>query len=300
MKDQYCGDVGDYGKYGLLRHFAKNNIKIGVNWYFTQDDTTNDGKFVSYLDNDNERYYDSDLFDALKQIVVQNERNVKKIENTKIIKEADFYHETLRSKDFLTGVEREEERKNWHKKALTALVNANLIFADPDNGTIGSKTVKDKESEKYILPSEIVDYYQRGQNIVYYCQKARRTSEQWESTKAEMQTYLPEAKLCVLTYHRGTQRSYIFVIHPENYRDYINIIYDFLRTRWGKLFTEEFIDGKNPADEKKGDCLEVGLNSGVVMSIQALVDGWVKIQFSDQKNTSTKIKAEDFARYFRR
>lgn len=110
-----------------------------------------------------------------------------------------------------------------------------MVFADPDNGTIGQKTVKDKESEKYILPSEIVDYYQSGQNVVYYCQKARRTYEQWELTKAEMQTYLLEAKLCVLTYHRGTQRSYIFVIHPDNYRDYIN----------GVAFQNIFIHGTN-------------------------------------------------------
>ncbi len=37
MKDQYVGDIGDFGKYALLRAFAKVRIKVGVNWYKTVD-----------------------------------------------------------------------------------------------------------------------------------------------------------------------------------------------------------------------------------------------------------------------
>lgn len=44
--------------------------------------------------------------------------------------------------------------------------------------------------------------------------------------------------------------------------------------------------------------LENELNGGTVMSIQAQVDGYVKIQFYDEMNISKKIKAENFARYF--
>ena len=50
MKDQYFGDIGDYGKYGLLRFLAKKGIKIGVHWYLTPSDGSNDGKFTDYLD----------------------------------------------------------------------------------------------------------------------------------------------------------------------------------------------------------------------------------------------------------
>ena len=38
MKNQYFGDVGDYGKYGLLRFIAKRGVTIAVNWYLTLDD----------------------------------------------------------------------------------------------------------------------------------------------------------------------------------------------------------------------------------------------------------------------
>ena len=49
MKNQYVGDIGDYGKYGLLRFLAGRGIKIGVNWYLTKDDESSDGKFTDYL-----------------------------------------------------------------------------------------------------------------------------------------------------------------------------------------------------------------------------------------------------------
>ena len=43
MKNQYVGDIGDYGKYGLLRFLAGHGIKIGINWYLTKDDGSADG-----------------------------------------------------------------------------------------------------------------------------------------------------------------------------------------------------------------------------------------------------------------
>ena len=50
MKNQYLGDLGDYGKYGLLRYLAEQGVRIGINWYLTEDDSSTDGKFKDYLD----------------------------------------------------------------------------------------------------------------------------------------------------------------------------------------------------------------------------------------------------------
>ena len=59
MKNQYFGDVGDYGKCGLLRFVAVHDLKIAVNWYLTKDDVNrpSDGKFTDYLEEKNERKY---------------------------------------------------------------------------------------------------------------------------------------------------------------------------------------------------------------------------------------------------
>ena len=69
MKNQYFGDVGDYGKYGLLRFIAKRGVTIAVNWYLTPDDQSNDGNIRGYLTNDRDRKYDPELFDVMTGIV---------------------------------------------------------------------------------------------------------------------------------------------------------------------------------------------------------------------------------------
>jgi len=68
MKNQYIGDIGDYGKYGLLRFLAQRGLRIGVNWYLTENDDSSDGKFVDYLNKEELRSADPTLFDFLRSI----------------------------------------------------------------------------------------------------------------------------------------------------------------------------------------------------------------------------------------
>ena len=54
MQDRYFGDVGDFGKYGLLRvlsgFWAEPRLKLGVVWYLFPNETHNaDGGLISYL-----------------------------------------------------------------------------------------------------------------------------------------------------------------------------------------------------------------------------------------------------------
>ena len=81
----------------------------------------------------------------------------------------------------------------------------------------------------YCYASEIADYYNAGQNVVYYCSKGKRTYDQWEDTKAMMQRVITDAKLAIITFHKGTQKSYIFVLHKESFRKYVGLIREFLR-----------------------------------------------------------------------
>ena len=80
MKNQYFGDVGDYGKYAMLRFLAKNGVSIAINWYLTLDDNSNDGKFISYLDDEKMKNYDPQLFDVLKTMISENKRSVIQFE----------------------------------------------------------------------------------------------------------------------------------------------------------------------------------------------------------------------------
>ena len=52
MQDNYIGDIGDYGKYGLLREVCAAAMSLSMNWYKavpTKVGKQDDGKYTSYL-----------------------------------------------------------------------------------------------------------------------------------------------------------------------------------------------------------------------------------------------------------
>ena len=242
MKNQYVGDIGDYGKYGLLRFLAKHDIKIGVNWYLTKNDDSSDGRFTNYLTKPEYRIYDSDLYDEVKNIAFLENKTVQMVEAAGLIPKAVFYNSILKSST-LEVSSRELNRNLWLNNSITFLQDADLVFADPDNGISFRKTARNKYSEKFVLPQEIMEYYNRGQNVVYYCHKGRRKQEAWEKAKIGILEYIKDAKLLAVTYHRGTQRSYIFILHPHCYQRYDKILKSFLTSAWGDMFTWESIIG---------------------------------------------------------
>lgn len=242
MKNQYVGDIGDYGKYGLLRFLASYGIKIGVNWFLTENDGSTDGKFTTYLKNPADRVYDPELFDALQNIADHPDKTVKMIEQAGIIPGAEFYGELLKGSS-LEADAREWNRRLWFNNSTLMLGNAELIFADPDNGISYRKTARTKDSEKFILPEDVAEYYNSGRNVVYYCHKGRRKQEAWDQAKEEIRNHIRDVQLLAVTCHRGTQRSYIFVLHPDCYMKYERIITAFLDSEWGNMFTWENVAG---------------------------------------------------------
>ena len=242
MKNQYVGDIGDYGKYGLLRFLASHGIKIGVNWYLTENDGSTDGKFTTYLKNPADRVYDPELFDALQNIADHPDKTVKMIKQAGIIPDAEFFGEMLKSSS-LKADAREWNRRLWFNNSTLMLGNAELIFADPDNGISYRKTARTKDSEKFILPEDVAEYYNSGRNVVYYCHKGRKKQEAWDQAKEEIRNHIRDAQLLAVTCHRGTQRSYIFVLHPDCYMKYEKIITAFLDSEWGNMFTWEHVAG---------------------------------------------------------
>ena len=289
MKNQYVGDIGDYGKYGMLRYLAGEGIKIGVNWYLTPNDETNDGKFVTYLDDDKERFRDAKLFDFLREIA-NDDKNVGMIENGGLISGAVFFNEVVSK----------EDREGWHKSAMKALSDTELVFCDPDNGPIGKRSIGDKDADKYVTPEEIADYYKTGKNVVYYCQKARRDYAAWRKTKNEMSQYLPDAKLITLTFHKGTQRSFIFVIHPEDYPRYVRLCENFVRSVWGtsKWFTlEDQFNAQDKREDAAGTYLKIDLLDKTYVELRTRENGYVEIKRSNKPGMTSLVRAEDFVRY---
>lgn len=72
------GDIGDYGKYGLLRAVAASGLRLAVNWYRvippspkkSQRPRPWDGRYTQYLERPGEYHpYDPALFDCLADLV---------------------------------------------------------------------------------------------------------------------------------------------------------------------------------------------------------------------------------------
>ena len=236
MKNQYIADIGDYGKYGLLLYLAEQGIKIGVNWYLTKDDEPGFKPHTKYLEDKYiaMRDYNPALYDLMKDLNEQRDSKklcIQMVEKSGLFPSFSFYHEILKT-DELPTKERETARKQWHIKALEMLKDADLVFADPDNGLSKDIRIKEKRSQKYILPCEIKKYFKRGQNVVYYHHRPRKKCDDWMKDKTIMED-LEGAKLLAVSAHRWVNRAYIFVVHEDNYEFYRNAIDGFMNSKWG-------------------------------------------------------------------
>ena len=252
MKNQYFADVGDYGKYGLLRFLSQRGICIAVNWYLTEDDApgSTDGNIIDYLQRDDKkkdfRVCDPQLYDVLREMRTAKPpiKDVVQFEKKDMIPGAIYYHNKLDMRRRSSAAEKRLHRAEWHRAAFDACREAELVFLDPDNGLLaydGSQAKQLRQADKYAYTKEVEDYYNNNQDVVYYCHRGRRTDSQWEEYKQMMKKECPEAVLSGITFHRGTQRSFIFVCHPEQAQRYITVLQDFLVSPWGqhKHFTQE-------------------------------------------------------------
>lgn len=242
MQDTYVGDIGDYGKYGLLRAINKTDLQLAVNWYRViprEPQKQRDGKFVEYLSSPEEfRHYDSVLFDELRKIVIQNERTLSRIETSGLLR-ADFFSEELYG-----------ERKLWHKKALEKTKNADIVFLDPDNGLeTENMFMRGSAKEKHVKYQELKDYYDRGQSVILYQHLARITKQECvEIAFKYNKNYLHADSLLVLEYPRQSPRFYFFFLHEKHVQT-IKMAYDSTADSWSG-FCKKIIIKVQAAEEK--------------------------------------------------
>jgi len=87
MQDRYTGDIGDFGKYGLLRALCRPAdvgpaLSLGVVWYWVPAESHNlDGKHTGYLrpsgsNSRRFRTYDPELYDPLAAYISSGRRSL--------------------------------------------------------------------------------------------------------------------------------------------------------------------------------------------------------------------------------
>lgn len=236
MQDRYTGDIGDFGKLGLLRQLSTRS-SIGVNWYLVPDERHNrDGRHIEYLTKNSFQICDPLLFDALARIVGSARRQVMALEDPAILS-AVYYSEALnfcRS----TKAERQAVRSAWHQNALAKLNGCELVFVDPDNGLIVPSAEGRPKSNKYVLPSELADYYGQGSSVVYYQHKAQSPDEFYVRQHRQLMGSgaFPGAGGAGLKFVSTSQRFYFFLLQPKHIALAAACIGRMLASPWSRYF----------------------------------------------------------------
>ena len=149
MQNKYVGDIGDFGKYGLLRELtgmtdkatASDALRLGVVWYlYTDKENNSDGSGTSYLldrRNNHKKYRecDKELYDELHKIVIkENDRRVSRVRKSGILPNNTAYYErSLSYHKSEPSDSKQSKRKDWLEGALIATKDAELVFLVPDN-----------------------------------------------------------------------------------------------------------------------------------------------------------------------
>ena len=223
MQDNYVGDIGDYGKYGLLRNVTAAGLQLAVNWYRVvlppsneQDDgeciscskkpKQKDGKYTSYLEHPEKyRHYDPELFDCLAGIVHGQKRRLEEIETSGVLS-ATFFSDTLNL----------PPRSTWHQTALLATAGADVVFLDPDNGLETARMHERRSAkEKHVTWQEVKDYYDRGQSVILYQHRPQITKKTAciQSVRGFQNSFLHADRTLLLEYPRYTNRYYFIFAH---------------------------------------------------------------------------------------
>jgi len=237
MQNRYAGDIGDFGKYALLKALAGENLRLGVVWYLnTSEEDNRDGSRVNY---EHLRHCDPWLHDALAELRRSN-RSVHTVKAAGLLPvNAVYYSEPICSleegKRPLPMV-RARSRAAWHRSALDAVSEADLVFVDPDNG-IAVKNVRasDRHSVKYVFLEEITDYVSRGQSVVIYHHQTREKGGIRVQVDQRLRLLLQmssAAEAWTLIFRRQSVRAFIVVCCPKHVQQLRNRSLAFQNTVW--------------------------------------------------------------------
>lgn len=229
MQDSYIGDIGDYGKYGLLREVCNTPISLSVNWYKVTPSKIgkqDDGKYINYLHSPSVYgEYDNSLFNSLYKIVItEQDRRIERIEQENLFSSI-YYSEPLCS-----------SRNLWHAQALHKTKGTDVVFLDPDNGLETSMMYKNNRStEKHVKWEELRDYYNRGQSVIMYQHRPQMCKKEKciENVMNFNNTYLCADYVKLLEFPKFTNRFYFMFIHKNHITTFDNIC-NAMTNKWGK------------------------------------------------------------------
>ena len=170
MQDKYVGDIGDFGKYTLLKGLCAPKsmnggpqLSLGLVWYLVPDDgREGDGSLTQYPELES---CDRVLFTQLQEIAANKEaRMVKSIREKGVLPPDTIFYEKPLTFDGMPPIgpaAREARltlRRKWVDEALDKTGGCHVVFVDPDKGLE--------------VPS-VQPHHKRGPQYVFFCELRR-------------------------------------------------------------------------------------------------------------------------------
>jgi len=213
MQNKYVADVGDYGKYALLKALCAQEIRCLVIWYLTDEDPENtDGKFREYLDDEEFRKAEPRIFDHLKEISNSiDSRNVGVVKRRGILPPKTAVYEDKLSYSNVSLRDRKPLRDKWFATAVEKAKKADLVFLDPDNGLeIKSRGPYSKRGTKYATAEEVKVFLAEEKSVVLYQHRNRfgNIEDQIGSIFKRLAIGGKEPSGCAISFHTFSARIY--------------------------------------------------------------------------------------------
>ena len=239
MQDRFVGDVGDFGKYGVLRALtgihpeAKPRLSLGVVWYVPSGTvgSRTDGRHTSYLQEpDRYRGCDPDLFDRLGKIT-SAERKLGTVQESNVLGNTTTFFGDPIPPD-------RTHRERWITRALEAVAESEIVFLDPDKGLAPPSASQSSPEHCYL--SELERFVERGQTVIIYHHLGRTWEGRGASHPDQMRYGAEQIKSAlrldrspeILWFRRGTARAY-FVLPARDHTTTIKKrLADFRASLW--------------------------------------------------------------------
>ena len=254
MQDGYVGDVGDFGKYGLLRALCAADehgpeLLLGVHWHRVgggPPSSRGDGSLTQYLDRPSAqerllRECDPDLLARMRRLV-SGARTIDAVETSGALPAGTLYFGGAPEFARAPLRERESRRERWRDAGLRALAGADVVFHDPDNGLeVPSSRRLSRQGTKHVYYEDLRPYWERRQSLVVYHHLGRTwrgrpasAGEQVAHRVRELRCELPAAEPLALRYRRRSSRVYFVVPAPSHDGRLRARTAAFLSSAWGR------------------------------------------------------------------
>ena len=244
MRDEFVGDIGDFGRSGLLRTLigsgptsqndGMKRLKLGVVWYTNQHDGKG-GNVTKYLCNKHKhhcalRKCDFELFDKLYSLVYGNhgnDRKIREFESSRIFPCGTEYHTDpvpQPPKDQISN-SKVAERYEWLQCAIRKMGSAELVFLDPDNGISQwvnpTITKAQKDATKLAFLYEVRRFWEEEKSLIVYHHLQRNSKkhqgdiEMW-ATVLQCELNLPTLPWAVRADYNGKGRVFFIIPCEQN------------------------------------------------------------------------------------